>query len=249
MSQYAEQVAFGSGTIIATQVGLSGVATPARVGILQDAQIDFSADLKELYGQNRYAIALAAGKTKVEVKAKFAGIRGNLWNSTYFNATTVATQTLFADAEAGAVPGSVAYTVTVANSAKFLADAGVFYAATGLPFACVASAPAVGQYMVAAGVYTFAAADANAAVYISYTYSSTSGLVIPITNVKMGVSPSFKIVIATTFDGRQANFVFNQCQSAKLSIPAKQDDWLISELDFQIAADIAGNIGTINLAL
>ena len=80
MSQYAEQVAFGSGTIIATQVGLSGVATPARVGILQDAQIDFSADLKELYGQNRYAIALAAGKTKVEVKAKFAGIRGNLWN-------------------------------------------------------------------------------------------------------------------------------------------------------------------------
>jgi len=71
---------------------------------LQDAQLDFSADLKELYGQGRYAIALAPGKTKVEIKAKFAGIRGAAFKRFYFGAaTTPATQVLFADSEPGTV--------------------------------------------------------------------------------------------------------------------------------------------------
>lgn len=249
MSVYADQMGFAAGTMIATQINASGVVTPVRVGILQDASLDFSADLKELYGQNRYAIALAPGKTKVEIKAKAAGIRGNLWNTTYFGATTTATQMLFADAESGTIPALTTYTVTVSNSATWLADQGVFYAATGLPMAYVASAPTVGQYSVAAGIYTFAAADAAKGVYISYTYSSATGIQIPIANVKMGVGPSFKIVFSGTFDGRQVTYTFNNCQSAKLSIPAKQDDWLITELDFMLAADIAGNIGTINLAL
>jgi hypothetical protein len=249
MSQYADQLMFAAGALVATPIGVSGLVTPCRFGILQDAQVDFSVDLKELYGQKRYAIAMAPGKTKVEIKAKHAGIRGALWNSVYFGATTTATQMLFADNEAGAIPALTTYTVTVANAVTWQADQGVIYAATGLPFTRVASAPTVGQYSVAAGIYTFAAADAGLAVYISYTYSSTSGLQIPISNVAMGVGPSFKVVLSSSFDGRQATYTFNQCQSSKLSIPTKQDDFTISEIDFMVAADSAGNIGTINVAL
>lgn len=245
MSQYAEQIGFAAGTLIGTRVDIAG-QTPVRFGILQDAQLDFSADLKQLYGQNRYAIALAPGKTKVEIKAKFAGIRGRLFNDLYFGATIAATQTLYADNEAGTVSGA---SVTVSHSAQFLTDQGVFYQATGLPFVKVPSAPAVGQYSVSAGVYTFNAGDNAAAVYISYTYSSAAGVQIPIANIRMGVGPSFSIILSQPFDGRQATYTFNNCQAAKLSLPTKQDDYQINELDFMVAADSSGNIGIINTSL
>ena len=49
-------------------------------------------------------------------------------------------------------------------------DLGVVYAENGLPLAAVEGAPAAGQYAVADGVYSFAAADAGAAVSLSYGY-------------------------------------------------------------------------------
>ena len=71
MPLYSDQIGFAAGVMIGTSLTASP-ATPRRFGILQDATLDFSADLKELYGQKRYAIALAPGKTKVSIKAKFA---------------------------------------------------------------------------------------------------------------------------------------------------------------------------------
>lgn len=247
-SAYGEQIGFASGVLVGTRNDITG-ATPRRFGILQEVQVDYSADLKQLHGQGRYALALAPGKTKVEIKAKFAGIRADVYNDLYFGGTTAATQIKFADSEVGTIPGSVAYTVTVSNSATWLADQGVFYSATGLPFKKVASAPAVGQYTVAAGVYTFAAADANKVVLITYTYSTTSGVLIPIANQVMGTGPSFQVALMRTFDGRQEVWTFNNCKSSKLALPTKQDDFTIFEMDFMVAADAAGNIGSISAEL
>jgi hypothetical protein len=249
MSLYADQIGFAAGVMIGTSLTASP-PTPRRFGILQDATLDFSADVKELYGQNRYAIALAPGKTKVSIKAKFASIRGAMFNDLYFGAASVpATQTLFADSEAGVVPGASVYTVTVSNSATWLTDQGVYYALTGVPFKRVTSGPTSGQYSVAAGIYTFAVADASVAVYISYTYSSVSGLRIPIANLAMGAGPAFSIILAQPFDGRQVTYQFNNCQASKLSLPTKQDDFTIAEMDFMVAADVSGNIGFINTSL
>ena len=70
--------------------------------------------------------------------------------------------------QAATVPASPGpYTITVANAATFSVDVGVAYA-SGAPLVAVASAPAHGQYSVAAGVYTFNAADAGASVTITY---------------------------------------------------------------------------------
>jgi hypothetical protein len=49
-------------------------------------------------------------------------------------------------------------------------DFGVVYAESGAPLSAVAAAPAAGEYAVADGVYTFAAADAGASVLLSYGY-------------------------------------------------------------------------------
>jgi len=68
-----------------------------------------------------------------------------------------------------ATPGP--YTITTAHAATFVEDLGVTKAA--VPMVKVASAPTTGQYAVniATGVYTFAAADQNQAVVISYRYT------------------------------------------------------------------------------
>lgn len=63
------------------------------------------------------------------------------------------------------------YTVTVTNSASFVRDRGVTYA-NGVPLTAVASAPAGGQYAVIAGVYTFNASDAAAAILAAYSFQA-----------------------------------------------------------------------------
>lgn len=247
---YGQQMGFGSGVLIASSKNSSGVITPRRFGILQDVQLDFSADLKELYGQGRYAIALAPGKTKIEIKSKFAEIRGALFNDLYFGATTQTTGvTRYADQEAHNIAATTPFIATVTNSTTFVADQGVYYALTGLPLTAVASAPMVGQYSVAAGVYTFNTADEGLGVYISYTYTTATGLLIPISNIAMGTGPVFQIVLNQPFDSRNGTFVFNNCRASKLSLPTKQDDFMINELDFMPSADPSGNIGTISLDL
>lgn len=70
--------------------------------------------------------------------------------------------------EAQTVPGAAPYVLTTLAHWS-AADRGVTYA-NGAALVAVASAPTIGQYSVAGSTYTFAAADAGAAVLISYAY-------------------------------------------------------------------------------
>lgn len=69
--------------------------------------------------------------------------------------------------EAWTIPGTP-YQVTV--NGYWLADFSVTYASTGIALTKVSASPTVGQYSVADGVYTFAAADTGVGVLISYSY-------------------------------------------------------------------------------
>lgn len=246
MSVYPQQYGFAAGSLIATPTNVSGISTPVRIGTVQDISVDFTADLKELYGQNRYAIALAPGKTKVEVKAKFAQISANLFNQIYFGASVTGTaQTLAAMGELGTIASGG--TLTVANAATFVQDEGVVYNATSLPLTNVGTISAAGQYKsVGAGIYNFNTGDVGSVVALNYLFTSTGGVTVQLSNPAMGTGPSFKMVLNQSFDGRQFTMILNQCQAAKLSMPTKQDDWLIAEVDFMVAADASGNIGTIS---
>ena len=72
--------------------------------------------------------------------------------------------------EAQAIPLSAPFTIdALAPYGGWAADTGVTYAG-GAAMGAVSNAPARGQYSVSGGVYTFAAADAGAAVALSYGY-------------------------------------------------------------------------------
>lgn len=87
------------------------------------------------------------------------------------------------------MPGSAAYTITVSNSANWQDGYAVVYATSGLPLSKVASAPAAGQYSVAASVYTFNSADASKPALISYTYTiAGTGQLLTLVNPLMGTT-------------------------------------------------------------
>jgi hypothetical protein len=136
--------------------------------------------------------------------------------------------------------------VTAANAASYNDDLGVVYAGSGKRFNRVTTPSAAGQYSVnfSTGIYTFSAADASAALLLSYTYNiATSGSKIALTNQIMGATPTFKATFYTTYNGSGTALRLNACTANKLSFPTKVDTWTISELDFSAFADASGTIG------
>jgi hypothetical protein len=241
---------FGAGRLYGTRQDVSN-QTPLEFAVLQNCDFDCSFTTKPLYGSNQFALFIPRGEAKMTLKAKSAVISGQLLSSIFWGISPTVGQTALVAAESHSVPGSSTYTITPTppNAGTFATDQGVAYASGGTPFELVASGPTQGQYSVSAGVYTFAAADASAAVLISYTYTcSTPGQKIAITNQELGPTPYFSGVFRGR-DPRSGLFntlILNRMTSNKLAISSKTSDWSIPEFDAEIMDDGAGNIGTMS---
>lgn len=233
---------FGSGILTGTRTDIVGGA-PIRFGALQNVDIEFSGETKELYATNQYPIDTARGKTKVSGKAKVAEIKGHMYNDLFFGLTLNTGSTRYAWNEST----TVASTYTVANAADPpLTDQGVFYGSNGNQLYPVTTTPTTGQYEFNAstGVYTWAAGDSGQQVLISYTYTSASvGYNIPITNPLMGNTPRFSVTLFQQFENNQIVLKLNACVSTRLTFPTRIDDYVLQDLDFGAFADAAGNVG------
>ncbi|MEN6634788.1 MAG: hypothetical protein ABFC56_02960 [Clostridiaceae bacterium] len=238
-------VFFGSGSLIMRRTDVT-YPTPVTVGVMQEVQVDFDFQNKELIGQNQFPVDVARAAGKITGKAKFALIYGRTINDMFFGDTlTTGAGTLASLLEAHSVPSSSTYTVTVTHAADYEADQGVFYAATGLPLYRVAPASEVaGAYSVDedTGIYTFASADASAALLFNYTYSSTSMIKIAGDNKLMGSSPVFEVLLAESYKSNVLNIKLFQAISTKLSFPFKNTDHSIQDFEFSAYANSAGHV-------
>ena len=234
---------FGSGTAIVTPTGTN--PTPFNIGLLQELTVDMTQTVKELYGQNKDALAVGGGTRKWTGKAKVARFGLNVLNALFFGATMNAGQIAEQFGEGHSVPGVSTYTVTVTNSATWTQDLGVVYAATGLPLTRVASVSAIGQYSVASGVYTFYSGDASASVLISYMYTIPStGHNFSVPSTLLGSTINFG-VNATMIDPTTNNVLsiyMPNCVASKFTIATKLEDFVMPEFDFTIFANAAGQI-------
>lgn len=238
---------FGSGVLLGTRTDIAN-ATPVNFGLVQEVTIDETATIKELTGQFQRPVAIARGSIKTTGKAKVARISGLAFSSLYYGFTPVQGQVATAFAEADTVAVTTPFIVTVANSATFVDDAGVLYAANGLPLMNVVSAPAAGQYSYAAGVYTFNSSDAGKAVLVNYTYTITAGQKFTVSNQLLGTTPTFKAKFYTTFQGQAISVQLNNCTSSKLTFGTKLEDFIMPEFDFSCFADASGNVMTWSFA-
>lgn len=250
------QFGFGSGIFWGTPLqDANGNAianpTPSQLGVLQDCSLDFSFDTKMLYGQNQFPVAVGRGKGKLSGKAKVAQLNGRWISDLMFGQTL--SSGLLSDVydTTGATIPSTPYTITptVPSSGTWTADLGVRNA-NGLQLTRVASAPATGQYSVAAGVYTFAAADAGQQVFINfqYTASSTTAKKTTVLSLPMGYAPVFRADIYVPYQGKSLVITLPQCIASKFSLATKQDDFLVPDFDFEGFADSAGNAIYIGLS-
>lgn len=237
------QFNFGSGSAWGVDSGAN--PTPGKLGILQDVGLDFAASLKPLFGSYQFPVAVGRGTTKISWKAKFAQFSGRVFNSLFLGGTKANGATLVAEDEAGTI---TAGTVTVANSANWVTDLGVRYSATGLPFVRVASAPAAGQYSVAAGVYTFNTGENATLAKFDYTYTAAgTGETITINNPLLGVAQTFKSVFTQQYGGQRQTIALNANAAEKLGQASKLEDFSIPEMDVQAFADSSNTVGTWSL--
>jgi hypothetical protein len=242
---------FGSGVLIGTQTNLSsGVATPINFGLVQKVTVDTSVSVKELYGQYAYPVAVGSGTRKLSCKASLARFSGQALGRLFYNQVPGVGSLITSFAEVQSIPAASPYTVTVANSTHFANDQGVTYATTGLPLTAVASSPAAGQYSVAAGVYTFAAADQSKGVLISYDYTSTTlGESLAIGNPLIGPTSTFSARLFAydpTNQNLQFSVTLNQCVASKFSFDTNIEDFAKPDFEFQAFANAAGQVMTFN---
>ncbi|MBV8061456.1 MAG: hypothetical protein JO253_08055 [Alphaproteobacteria bacterium] len=252
MAQYV----FGSGQLWGTPTADAygnPIANPSPVqfGTMQDVSLDISFDTKELTGNLQFAVAIGRGKGKVEGKAKVAQLNGSLFNSLFFGQTLTngVINDVF-DTTGSVIPSSpYSVTPTVPGSGTWSQDLGVRNS-NGLPLKRVASAPATGQYTVAAGVYTFAAADTGTTVFINFQYTATSTTAVQSTiiNLPMGYAPTFRADFNLPYNGKNLIITLPNCIGSKLSFATKQDDFLIPEFDFSAFASANGQIMTYSLS-
>lgn len=249
------QYHFGTGTLwgAATQDAFGNTIatpTPVKFGTLSDTSLEIDRDLKELYGQGAFPVAVGGGKMKLAVKAKFSQIAGRIFGDLFLGQgmTPGVLTAGYEDLTGTAIPTTpFAITVTPANTGVFLRDLGVLDS-NGIPMQRVASAPTTGQYSLAGAIYTFATADTTKVVYISYAYTYTlaSAKSLAFNNLAMGTVPMFGIDLSCRFQGKQAYFRLGNCVAKKLTFDPKQDDFCQNDMDIVAFADpVSGFVGNL----
>jgi hypothetical protein len=248
---------FGSGLLWGTPLtDASGAAlaspTPLIFGTLQDTEIDIKFELKELHGSSQFAVEVGRGKGQVTGKCKLADIRAGFFETIVFGqAGSAGLNGAVFDTVGAAVPASPhQVTVTPPASGTWAADLGVIDSSTGRQLVRVTSAPAAGQYSVAAGVYTFAEADLGRVMYINYRYTAASTVArrIGINNLPMGYAPTFRADFYGPYQGKSAVLTLNKCVSEGIKIAAKNDDYAVPEMGFRAFADVAGQVGVLSIS-
>lgn len=224
------------------------IAQPRKFDVMQSIDITFDTTTKRLMGSNTFPRAIGISEGKVTMKINFARFNGGLFQMRFGEPAGLTTGGfLMADDEAGTIPAVSTYIVTVVNSATWTKDWGVRYGDTGEPFTAVASGPTVGQYSVASGVYTFAAADASRPVVISYEYSSTTGLTLGILSHPQGQIALTSIRYQGQYGNRQIGIYIPNAVGSSVNMPTKQGDFVIQEMQFEAFANSANQIAYLYL--
>lgn len=235
---------FGLGNLYLIAPG----SLPVQVGILQDVSFDFKATQKDLIGQLQVAVDSARAEVKVSGKVKYGEFNGALLSAMLAGSTTATGSQIGIAGESGTIPANPGpYTVTAAHAAKWISDLGVYDATTKIYMKRVTGTPTTGEYSVAAGVYTFAAADAGHIVSLAYDYTSdTLGSTITYKNQLMGTTTFFAMKLYNNFTDSSgvsnSGLYIPKVHFPDLALALKKDDWTMSDTSWSAIADADGTI-------
>jgi hypothetical protein len=238
--------AFGPGIAIITRTDITPSA-PVNAGYCQNLELTLKGTTKDLFGQNQFPLVSARGTIKASGKITPAVDSGIVGNAMFFGSTISSGGFKWNINEGPDAIPTTPYQVTVTNAATFDQDLGVVNAATLVPFAKVTSAPAAGQYSVAAGVYTFSSADnvSGISVLITYTSTVTTGEKMILANQLIGTTPTFQLDYWTQLaqpSVKSLGYRLYACISDSIAWGYKLEDFGMPQIEFSFFANSAGNI-------
>jgi hypothetical protein len=224
-------------------------ASPILIAGIQNIDLDLSAEVKELYGTQSFALAIGRGKQKMGIKISNAQVHGALWNQLFFGqAITNQTYSMVYDTLGSAIPATpFQITPTVPGTGTWVYNLGV-RDANNIPLLRLPTGtPATGQYTCAAGVYTFATADTGKTVYIDYQYTATSLIAkrLDLQNLPMGAMPLFRLDMVFPYLGNVMAATFPFCTSTGAKFATKLDDFAYPEFDLSAFAPGGVSPGTL----
>ena len=242
------QRVFGTGQVILTPNGLT-TPTPIQVGVCQDISYDHKVTVKKLYGNLQVAIDAGAGETTHGGKIKAMILNGPLIAALAGGNTTTTGMNIGVQFETWAIPGTP-FQVTASHSATWVSDLGVWDITAAKYLTRVASAPATGQYSVAAGVYTFAAADTTHQVQLFYDYTSAAvGTTIKTVNTQMGAINYFQLKLYNNFTDSSgvanSGLYFPNVYFSDQSLAFKNTDFVAQDVTWEAIQDASGNVRSV----
>jgi hypothetical protein len=229
---------FGIGGMFAKTTGgnLGTPDFPQRFGTLQDVNVEFNQKLVPLRGQNKGPDDVAPSDMEIKGKAAFGAIQVETYNALFFADTIVSGEDIVADREEHTVPNTTGdFTIEVDESVSFVKDLGIQYAdGSGYLQVVDPGSEDAGKYSVDedTGIYTFAAADADRVVLISYVYDTNEGRTMQVENHIQGYGPVFEMFLLQPYQGHNALWLA-RCRASKMSAPMKRDGYLISDFEFE----------------
>jgi hypothetical protein len=230
---------FGVGNISAIPSGAN--PTPVPIATVKGVTVEFKATDVPLPGQ--YMVAQDRATTSIEITGTIqsADFSADMVSLVLPNTTTT-TGTILPATHVAAIP-TTPFTITVTNSATFDSEMSVVDLTAGKKLKRVESAPATGEYSVAAGVFTFAAADTGHNVSIAYLYASAAtGKTINATNQLAGTTTTYILKAANSAVGKSNVIKLPAVSFNSLSLAFKNGDWSESNLGFSARADDSGNL-------
>lgn len=234
----------GIGTIWAIP-SISTSSTPIPLAIAKSVDLTFKQDRKPLYGQWMDPIDVLAAQRVISIKLAHNDFRAATAKMVMQGGSLTANSTkLTAVGEAATIPGTP-YQVTVAQAATWSEDGGVLDLTAGIWLTRVTSSPSSGQYSVAAGVYTFAAADTTHKLVITYSYTATTtgSQTLVVANQPVAQSTGYLVRLYQQFNVagtvRAIGYEFPSVHFSELNLAMKADDWNEESLTGMVAQDSA----------
>ena len=226
---------FGAGVLFVTP---SNTNQSIQIGECQGVTLSSKRDLKQLYGQNAFAVDAALGKADVTGKIDFARITPEALNL-HYSSTLTSGSSKQGNRETFTIPKTGGYTVTVANAAKFDHVLGVNILqanSTVKQMILVSGTPEQGQYSVASGIFTFNAADKGIIVEIHYISTNTTGTTIATLNPLLGEITEYKLDLYQNYKAGSLLATIPRVIIPSLSLDFKLDDFTIPAVDFTVIA-------------
>lgn len=233
---------------------------PVRFGSLKGVTLNIDNELIYPSSTKRHHINVANGMRTVKGTARMAVIDSQVWHQFVFGIEGHRTQgpgdtppndgSEHVNKETATLaPGpGLTFTVTPPNAGTFVQDLGVFDSDTGLQLVKLASPSAAGFYSVAAGVYTFNAADGAAGrkIEIRYLYSTLTGYNLNVVNEQKGLAPTFVVILEGSYNGRKQTIIMKRCASSAISLPLTLENFAIQDFEFEALADNTETVLSVN---